>query len=154
MVTLRTGFEGCLNWLPLFGLSAETRYHRPQRSPSLPETRSEWRISEFQVREVLLHQCVQHRDRDSARPLGWLFWKSVRTLVISASQQTAMTAADSGRISVFKRASCTVIRLGRPCMTCKHQLTDYILFQKSSVSRCYRKKKHNYNIQKSNLWMF
>lgn len=39
-----------------------------------------------------------------ARPLGCLLWKSVRTPLISAPQQTEMTAADSCCHSVFKPA--------------------------------------------------
>lgn len=104
MVTLRTGFEVCLNWLLLFGPSAETLLssHRTICKKSLQETRSEVSNKRIQVRKVLLHQCWENRD--PARPLAWLFWKSVRTPVISAPQQTEMTAADSGCYSVFKPA--------------------------------------------------
>lgn len=78
-----------------------------EQSWSLPERRSEWRLSESRWEKwrcLGVDRAGTRRDRPPARPAGCLFWKSVRTPVISASQQTAMTAADWGGISVSEPA--------------------------------------------------
>ena len=82
----------------------------PRQPSSSPRNTQRMTKKWLQVREVLLHQCGQRRDREPAGASSGLlvffffffFNKSVRTSLICASQQTAMTAADSGATSVCK----------------------------------------------------
>lgn len=101
MVTLRTGFESCLNWL-LFCLTTETLLSSPRKVVKFARNTQRMLNDWIQVRDALLHQCAAPGPSPGVSTS--CFEKSVRTPLISAPQQTAMTAADSGCITALKPA--------------------------------------------------